>query len=152
MKVEDPSALEVQWFHHKTHVLPKGDESSWQNYTKYAARSATTKRTFIATEKIRMDTRSTSVRSVGISGRQIHHMSSQGVLLVLAGEQTTQPALSAEGQCMCITIEITTFTTPAQTRNAVTLYLRQSPRPFQRHPCPSSLERRTSSGCAIPSM
>ena len=96
--------------------------------------------------------RSTSVRSVGISGRQIHHMSSQGVLLVLAGEQTIQLVLSAEGQCMCITIEITTFTTPAQTRNAVTLYLRQSPRPFQRHPCPSSLERRTSSGCAIPSM
>ena len=54
MKVEDPSALLVQWFHHKTHVLSKGDESSWQDYTNYAVQSATTKRTFVATEKTNM--------------------------------------------------------------------------------------------------
>ena len=34
MKVEDPSALLVQWFYHKHKYLPKGDESSWKNYTK----------------------------------------------------------------------------------------------------------------------
>lgn len=43
---------------------------------------------FYRYDKIHMDTRSTSVRSIGISGHQIRHMSSQGVLLVLDGEQT----------------------------------------------------------------
>ena len=69
MKVEDPSSLLVQWFYHKHKVLPKGDESSWQNCIKFAARSATTKQTFIATEKIRMDIKSISANGVGISGR-----------------------------------------------------------------------------------
>ena len=64
MKVEDLSALEVQWFYHKHKVLPKGDESSWENYTKYAAQSATTKRTFIVTEKTFTDTRNICVRNV----------------------------------------------------------------------------------------
>ena len=72
MKVEDPSAVLVQWFYHKHKVHPKGDESSWQNYTKYAARSATTKRTFIATEKMRMVIKSISAKSVGINGRLGH--------------------------------------------------------------------------------
>lgn len=70
MKVEDPSALEVQWFHHKPTYLPKGDESSWQNYTKYAARSATTKRIFNATEETSMGTRNTGASVVGFNGRQ----------------------------------------------------------------------------------
>ena len=71
MKVEDPSAQMVQWFYHKSKYLPKGDESSWQNYIKSAARSATTKRTFFAMEKTFMDTRSISVKSANISGRRI---------------------------------------------------------------------------------
>lgn len=72
MKVEDPSALLVQWFYHKPTYLPKGDGSSWQNYIKYAARSATTKRTFIATEKMLMVIKSISAKSVDISGRLRH--------------------------------------------------------------------------------
>src|SRR5699024_11602704 len=52
---EDPSAQMVQWFYHKSKYLPKGDESSWQNYIKSAARSATTKRTFFAMEKTFME-------------------------------------------------------------------------------------------------
>jgi len=71
MKIEDPSVHEVQWFYHKHKVLPKGDESSWRNYTKFAAQSATTKQIFIIMEKINMVTRNISVRSVGANGRQI---------------------------------------------------------------------------------
>jgi len=32
MKVEEPSALKVQRFYHKSIVLPKRDESLWLNY------------------------------------------------------------------------------------------------------------------------
>lgn len=146
MKVEDPSALLVQWFYHKPTYLPKGDESSWQNYTKYAARSATTKRTFIATEKMRMVIRSTSVRSVGINGRL-------RPLSVFTHERCiTHPAQFAGKQPSCITTESITPTIPAATKNAAIPCSYQSLRPFLPHPCPNCSVRRISSGCAIPSM
>ena len=148
MKVEDPSALLVQWFHHKTHVLPKGDESSWQNYTNYAARSATTKRDLIATEKIKPGIRSTSARSVGINGHRILQRDSRGVL----GRRGILCVLFAERQCMCITIGRITSTPLAQTRSAATPFLYQSLLLSQLRPCPSSLERQILSGCAIRSM
>lgn len=146
MKVEDPPALLVQWFYHKSKYLPKGDESSWQNYTKFAAQSATTIQTFIATEKIRMDIKNISVRGVGISGHLRH-------LSVFTLVQTiTLPARFVGEPCMCIMIESTTFTTPAGTRNAGTPSLCRSLRLFQHRPCPNCSVRRTSNGCATLSM
>lgn len=47
----------------------KGDESSWQNYTRQAVRSAITKQTFINMEKIRTDIRNTNVGNVAFNGR-----------------------------------------------------------------------------------
>ena len=148
MKVEDPSALLVQWFHHKPTYLPKGDESSWQNYTKYAARSATTKRTFIATERTLMDTRSISAKNVGISGLKTIPTNCPGVL----GKKNIQAVLFVGKRCMCIMIVNTTSTILARTGSAGTPFLYQSLQLFQLRPCPSSLERQILSGCAIRSM
>ena len=148
MKVEDPSALLVQWFYHKPKYLPKGDESSWQNYTNYAAQSATTKRTFIATERTLMDTRSISVKNVGISGLKTILTNCPGVL----GKKNIQAVLFVGKRCMCIMIMNTTSTIPARTGSAGTPFLYQSLQLFQLRPCLSSLERQISSGCAIRSM
>ena len=148
MKVEDPSALLVQWFYHKPKYLPKGDESSWQNYTNYAARSATTKRTFIATERILMDTRSISAKNVGISGLKTIPTNCPGVL----GKKNIQAVLFVGKRCMCIMIVNTTSTILARTGSAGTPFLYQSLQLFQLRPCPSSLERQILSGCAIRSM
>ena len=148
MKVEDPSALLVQWFYHKPKYLPKGDESSWQNYTNYAARSATTKRTFIATERILMDTRSISAKNVGINGLKTIPANRPGVL----GKKNIQAVLFVGKRCMCIMIVNTTSTIPARTGSAGTPFLYQSLQLFQLRPCLSSLERQISSGCAIRSM
>ena len=148
MKVEDPSALLVQWFYHKPTYLPKGDESSWQNYTKYAARSATTKRTFIATEKMLMVIKSISAKNVGINGLKTIPTNCPGVL----GKKNIQAVLFVGKRCMCIMIVNTTSTILARTGSAGTPFLYQSLQLFQLRPCPSSLERQISSGCAIPSM
>ena len=148
MKVEDPSALLVQWFYHKHKVLPKGDESSWQNYIKSAARSATTKRTFIATERTLMDTRSISAKNVGISGLKTIPTNCPGVL----GKKNIQAVLFVGKRCMCIMIVNTTSTILARTGSAGTPFLYQSLQLFQLRPCPSSLERQILSGCAIRSM
>ena len=145
MKVEDPSAVLVQWFYHKHMYSQKGDESSWQNCIKSAARSATTKRTFIATEKMFMGVRSISVRSVGISGLKTIPTNRPGAL----GQKNIQPALFVGKRCMCIITVNTTSTIPARTGNADTPFLYQSLRPFQLRPCPNSLERQILSGCAI---
>lgn len=146
MKIEDPSALEVQWFYHKHKVLPKGDESSWQNYISYAARSATTKRTFIATEKMLMVIKSICARNVAISGRQIPPN------VFIPERKDTHPARSAAKLLSCTMTGNITPTIPAATRNAAILCLYRSPVPSQPHPCPSSLARRISSGCATLSM
>ena len=146
MKVEDPSALLVQWFYHKPTYLPKGDESSWQNYTKYAARSATTKRTFIATEKMLMVIKSISAKSADISGHRIPPN------VFIPERRITLPAQFAGKQPSCITTENITPTIPAPTKNAAIPCSYQSLRPFLPHPCPNCSVRRISSGCAIPSM
>ena len=126
----------------------KGDESSWQNYTNYAARSATTKRTFIATERTLMDTRSISAKNVGISGLKTIPTNCPGVL----GKKNIQAVLFVGKRCMCIMIVNTTSTIPARTGSAGTPFLYQSLQLFQLRPCLSSLERQISSGCAIRSM
>ena len=146
MKVEDPSAQMVQWFYHKSKYLPKGDESSWKNYTILAARNATTKQTFIVMEKILMDTRSICARSVAISGHRILRsapMNEQGI---------THLAQFAEKRCICTTIENTTPITRAGIRDAGIPYLFQSLPLFPHHPCPNCSARRISNGCAILSM
>ena len=148
MKVEDPSALLVQWFYHKPKYLPKGDESSWQNYTNYAARSATTKRIFTAMEKMPMDDRSISAKNVGINGLKTIPANRPGVL----GKKNIQAALFVGKRCMCIMIVNTTSTILARTGSAGTPFLYQSLQLFQLRPCLSSLERQISSGCAIRSM
>ena len=146
MRAEHPPALVVQWFYHKPTYLPKGDESSWQNYTKYAARSATTKRTFIATEKMLMVIKSISAKSVGINGR-LRHLSA-----FIPERRITLPAQFVGKQPSCITTESITPTIPAPTKNAAIPCSYQSLRPFQFRPCPNCSVRRISSGCAIPSM
>ena len=148
MKVEDPSAQMVQWFYHKSKYLPKGDESSWQNYIKSAARSATTKRTFFAMEKTFMDTRSISAKNVGISGLKTIPTNCPGVV----GKKNIQAVLFVGKRCMCIMIANTTSTIPARTGSAGTPFLYQSLQLFPLRPCPSSLERQILSGCAIRSM
>ena len=147
MKVEDPPAFLVQWFYHKHNVLPKGDGSSWQNYTKFAVRSATTKRTFIVMEKTYMDTRNTCVSAAGFNGRQ-----NQAGKLDVPEQRNILPALSAEKPLFCTTTGSIMPTTPAVTRSAAILCLCQSPRPFQPHPCPGCSVRRISSGCVTLSM
>ena len=153
MKVEDPSAQMVQWFYHKPKYLPKGDESSWQNCIKSAARNATTKRTFIATEKINTDIRNISARGVGTSLPQRRR---QGLKAIRVGQGESllihQLALFAEGLPSYTMTRSITPTIPAATRNAAILCLYRSPVPSQPHPCPSSLARRISSGCATLSM
>ena len=147
MKVEDPSALLVQWFHHKSTYLPKGDESSWQNCIKFAARSATTKQVFIATEKTFMDTRNTGVRGVGFNGHQREAERLDGP------ERRNIPlAPFAARLPSCTTIWSITVTTAAVTRSATIRCSYRSPVLFQLRPCPSSLERRISNGCATLSM
>ena len=137
MTVENSSALLIQWFYHKHKVLPKGNESSWQNYISYAARNATTKRTFIVTEKTFMDIRNTSVRNVGISLHQIPRSA------VPAGRVNVHPRLPrcVRKRCFFIT-----------TRNAITPFLYPNQPWSLPHPCPNCLERRISSGCGILSM
>ena len=153
MKVEDPSAQMVQWFHHKSKYLPKGDESSWQNCIKSAARSATTKWLSVVTEKINMDIRSTSARNVGTSLPR----KPQQELKAIHVEEGESPlthllALFVAGSLFCIMTGSITPTIPAVTRNAAIRCLCQSLLPSQRRPCPSFSARRTSSGCATLSM
>ena len=145
MKAENSSALLIQWFYHKHKLLPKGDESSWQDYTNYAVQSATTKRTFVATEKTNMVIKSINAGSAGINGRRMPQRGKWAAL----GQRNTLSALFAGKQCMCITIESTTSTTPAQARNAATRFLCQSLQRSRLRLCPNSLERRISSGCVI---
>jgi hypothetical protein len=71
MKVEDPSAFLVQWLYHKPKYLPKGDESSWQNHTRFAARNATTVTAFIVMAKIKIEIRNIFAAYVGIN---LHRM------------------------------------------------------------------------------
>ncbi len=148
MKVEDPSALDVQWFYHKSKVLPKGDESSWQNCIKFAARNTTTKRVSIAMEKMLMDTKNISVKIAGISGRR---MPRRGRLAAL-GRKSIQSVLCAGKRCTCITIKSTTPTIPAQTGSVGTPFLCRSLRLFQPHPYPNCSARRISNECVILSM
>ena len=148
MKVEDPSGLLVQWFYHKPKYLPKGDESSWQNCIKSAARNAITKRIFTAMEKMPMDDRSISAKNVGINGLKTIPANRPGVL----GKKNIQAALFVGKRCMCIMIANTTSTIPARTGSAGTPFLYQSLQLFPLRPCPSSLERQILSGCAIRSM
>lgn len=126
----------------------KGDESSWQNYTNYAARNAITKRIFTAMEKTPMDDRSISAKNVGINGLKTIPTNCPGVL----GKKNIQAALFVGKRCMCIMIVNTTSTIPARTGNADTPFLYQNLQLFPLRPCPSSLERQILSGCAIQSM
>jgi len=150
MKVEDPSALLVQWFYHKSTYLPKGDESSWQNCIKSAARSATTKWISVVTEKINMDIKSTNVGNAGTSLPRKPQQELKDIRAVEGESLFTHPlALFAAGSLFCTMTRDITPTTPAATRNAAIRCSFQSLQPFQLRPCPNSLERRTSSGCAI---
>ena len=153
MKVEDPSAQMVQWFYHNPKYLPKGDESSWQNCIKSAARNATTKRTFIATEKINTDIRNISARGVGTSLPQRRR---QGLKAIRVGQGESllihQLALFAEGLPSYTMTRSITPTLPAATRNAAIQYSCQSPQPLRPRPCPNSLERPISNECATLSM
>ena len=146
MKVEDPSALLVQWFYHKPKYLPKGDESSWQNHTRFAARNATTVKTFIVTAKINMEIRNIFAAYAGISLRRMP------IRPAGAGDRAfvlIRPALSAERPCFSTTTTNITQITSAATRNAAIPFSSRSRQSFRRLPCPSCREKPISSECAI---
>jgi hypothetical protein len=129
----------------------KYSKTTWETSkanTNYTARSATTKRTFIATERTLMDTRSISAKNVGISGLKTIPTNCPGVV----GKKNIQAVLFVGKRCMCIMIANTTSTIPARTGSAGTPFLYQSLQLFPLRPCPSSLERQILSGCAIRSM
>jgi len=62
--------LRYNGFTTKSIILPKGDESSWQNCIKFVARNAITKRIFIAMERMLMDAKNICAGIAGISGHQ----------------------------------------------------------------------------------
>ena len=92
--------------------------------------------------------KSISAKNVGINGLKTIPANRPGVL----GKKNIQAAQFVGKRCMCIMIVNTTSTIPARTGNAGTPFLYQNLQLFQLRPCPSSLERQISSGCAIPSM
>ena len=55
----------------QTQYLPKGDESSWQKHTRFAARNATTIKTLIVTAKTNMGTRNIFDAYAGINLRRM---------------------------------------------------------------------------------
>ena len=99
MKVEDLSAFLVQWFYHKHKVLPKGDRSSWKNYTRSAAQNATTKSIFIAMEKINMGIRNTSAKNASTNSHQIPSKEGKKT-----GKEPILPALFMVKQPICTMI------------------------------------------------
>ena len=92
--------------------------------------------------------KSISAKNVGINGLKTIPTNRPGVL----GKKNIQAVQFVGKRCMCIMIVNTTSTIPARTGNAGTPFLYQNLQLFQLRPCPSSLERQISSGCAIPSM
>ena len=153
MKVEDPSALLVQWVYHKSTYLPKGDESSWQNCIKSAARSATTKWISVVTEKINMDIRSTNVGNAGTSLPRKPQQELKDIRAVEGESLFTHPlALFVAGSLFCTMTRSITPTTHAATRNAAIQCSFQSLLLSRCRLCPNCSVRRTSNGCATLSM
>ena len=145
MKVEDSSALLVQWFCHKTLYLPKGDESSWQNHTRFAVRNATTIKTFIVMAKINTETRNIFAVYAGINLHRMPMLTnpvSRACVLI-------RLALSAGKPCFFIMTTNITQTTNAATRNAAIPFLSQSRLPLRHLPCRSCPGKPISSGCVI---
>lgn len=70
MKVENPSVFMIQWIHHNPKYLPERNEFSWRNYIISAAQNATTIIRFIATTKIKIDTKNINAESVNINSLQ----------------------------------------------------------------------------------
>ena len=95
-------------------------------------------------EKTPTDIKSTSARNAGISGRRKRGGRSGG-----PERKITPHVRSAAKLLSCTTIRSITATTAAVTKSAATLSSCQSLRPSRPHPCPSCLEKQTSSGCAI---
>ena len=91
--------------------------------------------------KIPMDIKSTTVRSVGISGRPRHLSTFTHELRIILITQFVGK------QCMCIMIESITSTTPIG--SAGILVCVKSLLIFQSRPCPNCSVRWASNGCAI---
>ena len=130
----------------QTQYLPKGDESSWQNHTRFAARNATTIKTLIVTAKTNMGTRNIFDAYAGINLRRMP-LRPAGV-----GDRTfvlIRSALSAGRPCSSTTTTNITQITSAATRNAAIPFSSRSRQSFRRLPCPSCREKPISSECAI---
>ena len=148
MKVEDPSALLVQWFYHKPTYLPERRRVLMAKLYQICCPKCNNKTDFYRYGKMPMDDRSISAKNVGINGLKTIPANRPGVL----GKKTIQAALFVGKRCMCTMIVNTTSTIPARTGNAGTPFLYQSLQLFQLRPCPNFLERQILSGCAIRSM
>lgn len=143
MKVEDPPAFLVQWFHHKSKYLPKGDESSWLKYTRFTVQNATTIILFIATAKINPVFKNIS------AGNEVINL--PRMLLPASRADRVNgyilPARSAVNPCSCTTIWRIIATSVVVTRSATIPCLFQSLLPLPHHPCQNSLASRISSAC-----
>ena len=150
MKIEDPSALLVQWFYHKHNVLPERRRVFMAKLYQLCCPKCNNRTDFYRYGKdpTLMDTRSISAKNVGISGLKTIPTNCPGVV----GKKNIQAVLFVGKRCMCIMIANTTSTIPARTGSAGTPFLYQSLQLFPLRPCPSSLERQILSGCAIRSM
>ena len=148
MKVEDPPAFLVQWFHHKTQYLPKEDGSSWQNYTRFTVRNATTIILFIVTAKIKLVSKNISAANAVINLPRMH----LPVSLENRVHGRILPVLSVERPLSCTMTRNITATTAAVTRSVTILCSCQSLPLSRLRPCQSCSARRTSNGCAILSM
>ena len=133
----------------QNNVLPKGDESSWQNHTRFAVRNATTIKTFIVMAKINMETRNIFAVYAGINLRRMpmRLTNPEGRACVLI-----RLALSAEKPCSFTMTTNTTQTTNAATRSAAIPFLCRNRLPLRHLPCRSCPGKQISSGCVIQCM
>jgi len=141
MKVENSKPQVVQCFYHKTTVLPKGDEFSWQNCTPSVAPSATTIIHFIATAKINPVSRSSSAVIATISLYLIS--------LSLFGLTSILLVLIVVRQVFFIMTMSTIPTFVVQIRSVIIVSLLTRVMLFVRPLCQLYLAEQISNGCAI---
>ena len=145
MKVEDPSALLVQWFYHKHKVLPERRRVLMAKLYQLSCPKCNNKTDFYRYGK-------DAHGHQKYQCKKCRHQWAPDTPERVYTRTKNYPACPVCGKATCITTENITPTIPALTKNAAIRCSYQSLRPFPFRPCPSSLERRISSECAIPSM
>lgn len=148
MKVEDPSALLVQWFYHKHNVLPERRRVFMAKLYQLCCPKCNNKTDFYRYGKDPHGHQKYQCKKCWHQWAENHPYELPG----RPRKKNIQAVLFVGKRCMCIMIVNTTSTILARTGSAGTPFLYQSLQLFQLRPCPSSLERQILSGCAIRSM